>query len=100
MEAQAACRQGESGDEGMLKLHLSFDVEFKVNVVMIIFQRPLQVPVENSAPATPVAKKNRLAPSGFYNILRKYTAENNFIYCYAHVSRCHDSSTGARDASA
>ena len=60
----------------MLKLLLRFVVEYKVIivveykviVVMNIFQRSLQVPVENSAPATPVAKKGRLVPSGFYNI--------------------------------
>ena len=51
MEAQAACRQGESGDEGMLKQLFSFDVEFKVIVVMIICQGPLQVLVEHEQPA-------------------------------------------------
>ena len=28
----------------------------------------MSLAVENSAPATPVAKKGRLVPSGFYNI--------------------------------
>ena len=43
----------------MSKLLLRFVVEYKVIVVMNIFQRSLQVLAENSAPATPVAKKNR-----------------------------------------
>ena len=46
---------------------------------MNIFQRSLQVPVENSAPATPVAKKSRLVPSGFYNIWQKYTAKKKLL---------------------
>ena len=65
----------------MLKPLLRFVVEYKVIIVMNIFQRSLQVPVENSAPATPVAKKGRLVPSGFYNIWQKYTAKNELFLC-------------------
>ena len=62
--------------------------------------QPIMVisPVENSAPATPVAKKKRLAPSGFFLSTFYTIAENNCTYCYVHVSRFPDFSTGAEYA--